>query len=94
LYRADCAYDLADYGTAIKLYEQAATRFATSVTAAEAYVQVINAHLAMKEVGQARAAAERGRWILQKIPDDQFGKGPLALSRQYYEGILRVGSGP
>ena len=90
LYRADCSFDLKDYATAIKLYDVAANRYGQSVTAIEAYLQIINAYLAMKEPTQAAAAAERARWALKHIPDDAFGKTPLALSRTYYEDVLRI----
>jgi len=45
----------------------------------------------LKDSIQARAAAERARWILQRIPDDAFGQGPLALSRQYYADVFKIG---
>ncbi len=92
--RAQCFYDLGDFPEAVKLYNQTATRFAQNVTAIEAYVQIINAYLALKEPRQASAAAERARWILKRIPDEEFGKGPLPLSRQYYEDFLKLGKTP
>ena len=92
--RADCYYQLGDYRTAIRLYDQAATRFAQNILAIESYVQIVNAYQAMKEPAQATAAAERAQWILKRIPDEQFGKGALALSRQYYEDFLKLGKGP
>jgi len=91
LYRADCYFDLGDYPKAIKLYDQTAARFGQTLTAMEAYLQVVNAYLALKEPEQAAAAAERARWVLKRIPDDAFGKGPLAFSRRYYEDILKLG---
>jgi tetratricopeptide (TPR) repeat protein len=90
LYRADCSFDLADYPNAIKQYDAAASRFAQSITAVEAYVQIVNAYLAMNQPAQAAAAAERARLILQRIPDAAFGKSPLALSRNYYEDVFRI----
>jgi tetratricopeptide (TPR) repeat protein len=90
LYRADCSFDLANYADAIKQYDAAASRFAQSITAAEAYVQIVNAYVAMQQPAQATAAAERARLILQRIPDDAFGKSPLALSRSYYEDMFRI----
>jgi len=90
LYRADCSYDLQDYRTAIKLYDAAASRFGQSLTAVEAYVQIVNAYLALQEPRQAAAAAERARWILQRVPDEAFGQAPLALGRAYFEDVLRI----
>lgn len=88
LYRADCQYDLGQYPAAIKLYELTAARFTSSLTAIQAYVQVVNSYVALKQNGQARAAAERARWMLQRMPDEAFGQPPLALSRKYYADLL------
>jgi tetratricopeptide (TPR) repeat protein len=95
--RGECRYELGEYAAAIKLYDQAAARFAQDVTAVEAYVQIINAYRALNQPAQASAAAERARWVLKRIPDAQFGPGAggaLALSRQYYEDFLTLAKGP
>jgi tetratricopeptide (TPR) repeat protein len=89
LYRADCVFELGDYQQAVKLYDQAASRFASSITAVDAYVQIVNSYLALHEPAQARAAAERARWLLKRIPDTAFGQPPLRLSRDYYEALFR-----
>jgi len=91
--RADCAYDLADYPQAIKFYEQASARFSEERLAVEAYVQIVNSYLALKQPAEAGAAAERGRFVLKRIPDQAFvsagaGSGP---DRAYYEKLLALG---
>ncbi len=91
LYRADCMYDLADYSAAVKLYDAAATRFNQSVTTADAYVQIVNCYLALKEPAQAAAAAERARLLIKRIPDDAFKRGILGLDRKYYDKFFRMG---
>ncbi len=70
LNQADCLFELGDYSAAVKQYDQAATRFPQTLVAMQAYVQVVNSYLAMNEPAQARAAAERVRWMLQRIPDE------------------------
>jgi tetratricopeptide (TPR) repeat protein len=92
--RASCYYELADYAGAIKQYDAAAARFPQDVLAVEAYVQIVNSYMALQQPAQASAAAERARWVLKRIPDDAFGKGPLALTRGYYENVLKAGSLP
>ena len=92
--RSECSFELEDYATAVKQYDQTATRFSQTLTAVEAYVQIVNCFRAMKEPLQASAASERARWILKRVPDDEFGKPPLALSRQYYEDFLKLGKTP
>jgi len=92
--RAECYYDLGEYAAAIKQYDGVATRFAQSISAVEAYIQIVNSYLALREPTQAAAAAERARWLLKRVPDDEFGKGPLALSRQYYEDFFKLTKAP
>lgn len=58
--RAECYFELGEFSTAIKFYDQAATRFAQSVMAIESYVQIVNAYVLMNEKTRADAAAERG----------------------------------
>jgi tetratricopeptide (TPR) repeat protein len=87
--RAACTYELAEYPAAIKLYDAIAARFPTEPLAVQAYVQIVNAYLALQESTQAAAAAERARWVLKRIPDDAFAKAP-GPSRQYYEDFLKV----
>lgn len=93
MYRADCHFELGDYAGAIKLYDQAAMRLAQTAAAVEAYVQIVNAYLAMNEPGQARAAAERALWMLKRIPDEAFGRGAVGMTRKQYEEFLKLGRG-
>jgi tetratricopeptide (TPR) repeat protein len=88
--RAACTYELGEYSDAIRRYDAIAARFPTEPLAVESYVQIVNAYLALQETTQAAAAAERARWVLKRIPDDAFPKGPGALGRQYYEDFLQV----
>ena len=96
--RAECYYQRGEYETAIKFYDQAAARFSEDVSAVEAYVQIVNAYLALKQTAQAGAAAERGLWILKRVPDSAFaaraGSGDGGQGdRSYYERLLTLGKG-
>lgn len=91
LYRADCVFDLGDYAGAVKLYDTAATRFTQSITAIDAYVQIVNGYTALKQPAQASAAAERARWLLKRVPDEAFKRGMLGLDRKYYDKFFRLG---
>jgi len=99
--RAQCYFDRGDYATAIKLYDEAATRFSEEALAVRACVQIVNAYLALKEPTQAEAAAKRGRWILKRIPDEAFaseaapGSAPVSprnstAARAYYDRLLTM----
>jgi tetratricopeptide (TPR) repeat protein len=57
-YRADCLYDLGQYDEAIKLYDAAALRYQDDPSALAAYVQIVNAYVAMGKTEEARAANE------------------------------------
>jgi tetratricopeptide (TPR) repeat protein len=89
--RAESFFDRGDYAQAIKLYDQTATRFPEELIAVRAYVQIVNAYFALKESTQAGAAAERGRWILKRVPDEAFSAGPVKAGRDYYEKLLSLG---
>ncbi len=89
--RAACYFDRGEYEIAIKLYDQAAARFSEEVDAAQAYVQIVNAYLALGSTEQAARAAERGQWVLKRIPDDAFRRVPTELGRDYYEKLLNLG---
>jgi tetratricopeptide (TPR) repeat protein len=88
--RASCYFDREEYAAAIKLYDQTATRFADEVIGVKAYVQIVNAYLALREPTQASAAAERGLWILKRVPDEAFAEGPVKVSRDYYQKLLTL----
>lgn len=94
--RAQCLYDRGDYAAAVKLYDEAATRFSEEPLAVRACVQIVNAYLALKEPTQAQAAAKRGQWILKRIPDEAFATdntnpSPRASNaRAYYDRLLAM----
>jgi tetratricopeptide (TPR) repeat protein len=90
LNRAGCYYLRGEYEHAIKLYDEVSARFSEEALAAQAYVQIVNAYLALKQPAQAAAAAERGRWILKRIPDAAFTTGAQPQSRQEFEKLLAL----
>jgi tetratricopeptide (TPR) repeat protein len=91
--RAACHFDRGEYDEAIALYDRAAARFAEEIIAVQAYVQIVNAYLIQKQPAQANAAAERGRWMLKRIPEGVFGESPVGAGRAYYEQLLALGGG-
>ncbi len=86
--RAECLFLRGDYDQAIKLYDETAARFPEEVVAVEAYVQIVNAYLALKQPALADAAAQRGQRVLQRVPDGAFtGSGP---KREYFQRLLAL----
>lgn len=88
-YRADCSFDLGLYEEAIKLYDQAAFRYQDDASALAAYVQIVNANVALGRQAEARSANERAKWLLKRMPPQAFSDGSFALSRAYWEQWLK-----
>ncbi|HEV8604155.1 MAG TPA: tetratricopeptide repeat protein [Tepidisphaeraceae bacterium] len=89
-YRADCVYDLGKYPDAIKLYGEAAFAYKDDPSAVAAYVQIINANVAMGNMQEAKAANERAKWMLRRMPGDVFSDpNGYALPKASWEGWLK-----
>ncbi len=87
-YRADCLYDLGRYEEAIALYDEAAFRYQDDPSALSAYVQMTNAYVALGRADDAKAANERAKWVLRRIPPESFNDGSLALNRDRWQEWL------
>jgi tetratricopeptide (TPR) repeat protein len=88
-YRADCLFDLNEFDESIKLYDVAARRYQNDPSALAAYVQIVNAYVALNRPDDARAANERAKWMLRRIPPDAFAQaGTFNISKQYWEQWL------
>jgi tetratricopeptide (TPR) repeat protein len=85
LYRADCSYDLGRFRKAAQLYELAALRYQLTPTALAAFVQLVNCHLAMNNIGEARSTTQRAIWQLREMPDGAFTAGVTKLDRRQWQ---------
>jgi len=88
-YRADCLYDLGEYEAAITLYDNAAFRFQEDPSALAAYVQIVNAWCRLGKIEQAKAANERAKWLLRRIPPEAFTDGSFSMPKEYWEQWLK-----
>ena len=88
-YRADCVYDLGGYEEAIRLYDAAALRYQDDPSALTAYVQIVNAYCALGRTEEARAANERARWLLRRMPPEAFKDGTFSVPKEYWENWLK-----
>jgi tetratricopeptide (TPR) repeat protein len=88
-YRADCLYDLGEYEKAIPLYDNAAFRFQDDPSALAAYVQIVNAWCRLGKPEQAKAANERAKWVLRRIPPEAFSNGSFSMPKEYWEQWLK-----
>jgi tetratricopeptide (TPR) repeat protein len=71
-YRADCVFDMEDFEQAIKLYDTAALRYQDDATSLTAHVQIVNAYVRLGKLEEARAANERAKWLVKRMPDAAF----------------------
>ncbi|MDB5325712.1 MAG: hypothetical protein JWM57_1281 [Phycisphaerales bacterium] len=88
-YRADCLYDLGEYEKAIPLYDNAAFRFQDDPSALAAYVQIVNSWCRLGKPEQAKAANERAKWVLRRIPPEAFANGSFSMPKEYWEQWLK-----
>jgi tetratricopeptide (TPR) repeat protein len=88
-YRADCLYDLGQYEEAIRLYDAAAFRYQDDASSLAAYVQIVNAYYALGKPEEAKAANERAKWLLKRMPPDSFRDGTFAMPKEYWENQLK-----
>jgi tetratricopeptide (TPR) repeat protein len=88
-YRADCLYDLGQYDAAISLYDNAAFRFQDDPSSLAAYVQIVNAWCRLGKLEQAKAANERAKWLLRRIPPEAFTDGTFSMPKEYWEQWLK-----
>lgn len=88
-YRADCLYDLGQYEAAITLYDNAAFRFQEDPSSLAAHVQIVNAWCRLGKTEQAKAANERAKWLLRRIPPEAFTDGTFSMPREYWEQWLK-----
>ncbi len=79
-YRADCLFDLGEYEAAIKLYDTAAFRYQADPSALTAYIQIVNAYIALGKPQEARTANERAKWMHRRIPREAFGDQTYNIS--------------
>lgn len=88
-YRGDCAYDLARWDDAITLYDLAAKKWENHPASLVALVQIVNAYCEQGAMQEARAANDRARYQLKRIPDDAFKDPSMPMGRKHWEDWLR-----
>ncbi len=91
-YRADCVFDSGQYEEAIRLYDAAAFRYQDDPASLAAYVQIVNAYYALGKPDEAKAANERAKWLLKRMPSDAFNNGTFSMPKEYWENQLKWSS--
>jgi tetratricopeptide (TPR) repeat protein len=81
-HEADCFFEVQDYRSALKLYEEAAGSFRESPSALAAYVQMINCHVFLGQPAEARAALARAMVLVNALPSTAFEDEVTSQSRE------------
>lgn len=89
-YRADCAFDLGDYDSAIRFYDSAAQRYARDPASLVAMVQIVNCYAALGKWAEARTAHERARARLAELPEDAWKRADVPMDRRHWERWLEA----
>lgn len=87
-YRADCAFDLGDYETAIRHYDAAAQRYADDPASLVAMVQIVNCYTALGKLREARTAHSRAQMRLRELPDSAWQGAMTPMDRKHWERWL------
>ena len=58
-------------------------------TALAAYVQIVNAYCALGKVAEAKTANERAKWLLRRMPPENFSQGGFTMPKEYWDKWLQ-----
>lgn len=89
-YRGDCAYDLGDYDTAIRLYDAAAQRYANDPASLVAMIQIVNCYAAQGKMREARTAHSRAQMRLRELPESAWQGAMTPMDRRHWERWLET----
>lgn len=87
-YLGDVRFDQGNFEAAVRAYDTAAFRYQDDPSSLAAYVQIVNAYVALGRPEDARAANERARWMLRKIGPESFDASSYVIPRQSWEQWL------
>jgi len=84
----DCHFELGQYDQAIAAYERAAFRYRDDTRSVSAFVRISEALRRQRKRSLARAAVERARLMLRRVPGDDLQKRPAGMTRQQWMAWL------
>ncbi len=95
-YAGDCLFDNGKYQAAIDAYDRAVFKYQDDPRSVGAFVQIVNANLALGRTEQARAANERAKWIVQRLPAEAFADDAVGsvMPKAYWEKWLEWAGKP
>ena len=89
-FKADCAYDLGDYDTAIRFYDAAKERYPRDAASLVAMVQIVGALLEQGKSQEAAVANARAKKFYESLPDAAWEDPTLPMSRRQWEQWLEA----
>lgn len=87
-YVADCAYDLGQYETAIRLYDAAREKYPKDPASLVAMTQIVSAHIKQGDFKRAATANERARRFYASLPESAWDDPNLPMGRKEWERWL------
>jgi tetratricopeptide (TPR) repeat protein len=85
LYEADCYFEMQRYADALVHYEHAASRLRDSARGLAAHVQMINCHVFLGQMREARVALARALVTVSTLPEGAFANRVATESRDNWK---------
>jgi tetratricopeptide (TPR) repeat protein len=89
-FKADCAFDLGDYDTAIRFYDAAKERYPRDAASLVAMVQIVGALIEQGKMQEAAVANVRAKKFYESLPDAAWEDPTLPMSRRQWEQWLEA----
>lgn len=90
LYRADCAFDLRDFDTAVRLYDEARERNPRDPASLIAMIQIVASLLEQGRTAEALTANSRAKKFYESLPASVWDDPSLPMTRKQWEQWLDV----
>ena len=87
-YAGDCAFDLRDFDTAIRLYDSARERYPKDPASLVAMTQIVSAFVSQNELAKAAVANQRARRFFESLPESTWDDPTLPMTRANWERWL------
>ncbi len=87
-YMADCAFDLGEFETAIRLYDAARERYPRDPASLVAMIQIVNAYVEQGDLKRAATANERARRFYESLPEEVWADPTLPIGRRDWQRWL------
>jgi TolA-binding protein len=87
-FKADCAFDLGDFDTAVRLYDAAKERYSRDPASLVAMVQIVASLLHQGKTAEAATANTRARRFYESLPESAWDDPSLPMTRKQWEQWL------